>query len=179
MTQKTKQPIKSFPGYFINQLGEVFSVKSGNNAFISDVNIIKKLKWLKNRNGYFSVCLRRDGKGFRKLVHRLVLETFVGDCPIGYQCRHLDGTRDNNNLDNLRWGTPSQNQQDRWRHGTAHSRPPRGEKNVKAKLNRLQVRIIRKFPEYRGYRKDLSEIFNISVYTITAIKTNKIWKHLI
>lgn len=36
-------------------------------------------------------------------VHRLVLETFEGPCPPGFECDHIDRNPSNNNLENLRW----------------------------------------------------------------------------
>src|SRR5580765_1006210 len=53
----------------------------------------------------------------RKIAH-LVLEAFVGLRPLGMVCRHLDGDRNNNNLSNLAWGTPSENVRDSVLHGT-------------------------------------------------------------
>lgn len=51
-------------------------------------------------------------------VHTLVLKAFVGPPPPGMEARHLDGNRLNNRLDNLAWGTKSENMADRLRHGT-------------------------------------------------------------
>lgn len=53
-------------------------------------------------------------------VHILVLETFIGPRPDGKLGCHDDGNPANNALDNLYWGTPSENQMDRVRHGTHH-----------------------------------------------------------
>jgi hypothetical protein len=53
------------------------------------------------------------------------------------QCRHLDGNRSNNRLDNLAWGTPLENGADKARHGTA-----KGERNGRAKLTAAKVRRI-------------------------------------
>ena len=53
------------------------------------------------KDGYLRVTLCQHGKTSRKYIHRLVLETFVGPCPLGMQCRHLDGNRSNNEVDNL------------------------------------------------------------------------------
>lgn len=55
-------------------------------------------------------------KQFR--VHRLVLEAFVGPCPTEMEARHLNGDRMDNRLENLRWGTKSENAYDKIRHGT-------------------------------------------------------------
>jgi HNH endonuclease/NUMOD4 motif len=52
------------------------------------------------------------------LMHRLVLEAFVGPCPRGMQCCHKDGNRANNKLENLRWDTQKKNEQDKKCHGT-------------------------------------------------------------
>jgi len=54
----------------------------------------------------------------RHYVHQLVLETFVGPRPEGRQCRHLNGNSLDNRLENLSWGTASEDNYDRVRHGT-------------------------------------------------------------
>ena len=59
--------------------------------------------------GYLTVSVG----GRLRLVHDIVLESFVGPCPPGCVARHdPDPTRTNNNLGNLSWGTPSQNNRD-------------------------------------------------------------------
>jgi len=62
------------------------------------------------------------GRGKGRYVHRLILEVFVGPCPDGMECRHLDGNPQNNRLDNLAWGTPEENCEDREKHRTEESR---------------------------------------------------------
>lgn len=54
-------------------------------------------------------------------VHRLVGEAFLGPMPDGLQTRHLNGVRRDNRVENLRYGTPSENAQDSVRHGTHYS----------------------------------------------------------
>lgn len=54
----------------------------------------------------------------RRLVHRLVLEAFVGPCPDGMEGCHNDGDPTNNRLENLRWDTRSGNIHDAIKHGT-------------------------------------------------------------
>lgn len=55
-------------------------------------------------------------------VHRLVLEAFVGPCPDdGMECLHADGDPANNHVTNLRWGTRSENNLDKVRHGHDHN----------------------------------------------------------
>lgn len=80
-----------------------------------------------DKRGYLFVCLQRY---HRSAVHRLVLEAFRGPCPPGMETRHLDGCPRNNTLDNLVWGTHSENECDKFRHGTRipsqRARPPAG-----------------------------------------------------
>lgn len=52
-----------------------------------------------------------------KLVHRLVLEAFVGPCPSGCEGCHYDGNPANNIVSNLRWDTTKNNCLDKRRHG--------------------------------------------------------------
>lgn len=46
-------------------------------------------------------------------IHRLILEVFVGLCPPGLECDHIDRNRINNNINNLRWVTKKINQNNR------------------------------------------------------------------
>lgn len=69
-------------------------------------------------HGYPHVTLRRSGTAKLSVVHRLILEAFVGPCPDGMEACHNNGARTDNRLENLRWDTPSNNNLDRTRHGT-------------------------------------------------------------
>ena len=66
---------------------------------------------------YLAIDLYKDGKKKNRLVHQLILETFVGPRPLGMQALHKDDNRSNNHLDNLYWGTHLQNIQDAIRSG--------------------------------------------------------------
>jgi hypothetical protein len=71
--------------------------------------------------GYVRVTLHLSGRQSTITVHRLVMQAFVGPPPEGLEVRHLDGDRTNNRLSNLRYGTASENMQDRIRHGNNQS----------------------------------------------------------
>jgi hypothetical protein len=60
----------------------------------------------RHNNGYMTITY----KGTEYLVHRLVLETFVGPCPEGYECDHWNRDRSDNRLVNLHWVSKSENQ---------------------------------------------------------------------
>lgn len=57
-----------------------------------------------------------DGDQRMMYVHHAVLLAFVGPRPEGLLTRHLDGNCLNNRLDNLRYGTKSENSADFYRH---------------------------------------------------------------
>jgi hypothetical protein len=58
----------------------------------------------------------------QQLVHRVVLETFVGPCPDGMECCHNDDVKTNNRLDNLRWDTHDANVADKVKNGRCNNR---------------------------------------------------------
>lgn len=70
------------------------------------------------RGGYLYLGLQRDGKRKMRRVHSLVLESFVGPRPEGHEACHIDGDAVNNCVNNLRWGSSSDNSADQLRHGT-------------------------------------------------------------
>lgn len=84
---------------------------------------------------YLYVTLYCDGAARCYPVHQLVLMAFAGPCPTGYEPAHWDGNGLNNRLNNLRWATPEENQNDRRRHG----RMPIGSDNPGAKLTDTDV----------------------------------------
>jgi hypothetical protein len=74
-----------------------------------------------NPQGYRGVNLSIADQIRSFLVHRLVMAAFVGPCPEGMVIRHLDGDPSNNSVDNLRYGTYSENAYDRVLHGRDRS----------------------------------------------------------
>lgn len=176
--------IKSIPGfkdYRVSDNGIVFSTSKRANRGRPKFPIVRKTFIC---SGYPAVHLQKNKKAYKRYVHRLVLESFVGKCPKGYQCRHLDGNPLNCNLGNLRWGTRKENQNDRITHGTDN----RGIKHGMNKLTESDVllifklanqskkntRIIDKDVDYRAIAKK----FNVSPTTIGNIVAGKTWRWL-
>lgn len=67
--------------------------------------------------GYPEFCVVGLDKQRTMSVHQEVMRAFIGPLPPGYQVRHLDGNPLNNNLSNLAYGTPKENQADRRKDG--------------------------------------------------------------
>ena len=89
--------IENFPGYCVDNMGNVFSVKTGV--------ILKPWKI----NGYNAVGLYKSGKRFVFLVHRLVAEAFICNAENKEQVDHKNGNLTDNRVCNLRWATPKEN----------------------------------------------------------------------
>lgn len=136
----------------------------------------KILKATRNSQGYRIVRLYKDKKAKDHAVSRLVLLSFTGppDDETIEAC-HKDGSRDNNILSNLRWGTPKQNMEDRERHG----RHDRGVDSVKAKLREKDIHRIRLLLEKGEISMNRIGIrFGVDVATIRDIKIGRTWKHV-
>lgn len=95
--------IIGFPGYQVNEKGEIVSLHYLHH------NMTRKLKLRKSRNGYYSVCLYKDGKAYSKLIHRIVAQTFIPNPNNFPQVNHIDGDKGNNNVSNLEWVSNSGN----------------------------------------------------------------------
>lgn len=124
-------------------------------------------------NGYRHVHLADGDGGCRtEKVHRLVLAAFAGPCPPGMECRHLNGTRDDNRAKNLAWGTRRENCDDTIRHG----RTPRGERSGKAKLTAALVREVRRRAGAGETRRSIAGSLGLAPSTVTSAVNGDTWR---
>lgn len=132
---------------------------------------------------YLCVCLSKKGKQKVFLVHRLVLTTFVGPCPRGMECRHLNDIKTENHWpNNLVWGTPKQNANDAIQNGKYLGRKGlRGEESPKHKLTDKQVRKIIRIHSEReseyGLQAKLARTFKVSPALISYILSKRMRKY--
>lgn len=159
-----------FPGYYISPMGDLYSGRSYQGHWLGNGKI-RKLKCPPNGRGYRTSILCTNGARFNRMIHRLVLETFVGSCPKGMQCRHLDGNKFNNKLDNLCWGTPKENASDRTRHGNTRKK----ERHTNAKLTQHNVDVIRTMRSSGSSLRSIATSFGISISQVSAICTGRAW----
>lgn len=101
-------PVKGYEGlYEVSNKARFKSIKTG-----------KIFKGSTYANGRSCVSLTKDKKDKTYILPRLLLSSFV-EKPFGiYHAAHLDGNYKNNNLDNLKWCTPKENNMHKLIHGT-------------------------------------------------------------
>jgi len=73
------------------------------------------------KNGYLYTSLYRSSEASYSTVHRLVALTFLGPRPVGHDVCHRNGVRSDNRVENLYYGTRSENNRDKRIHGTDHN----------------------------------------------------------
>jgi hypothetical protein len=174
MSEEQWAPVVGFNGrYEVSSLGRVCSLlpktrtrcPSGEAGNYLSVTLI---------NGYPQVRLTKPGHNRGHYVHRLVLEAFVGTCPIGSECRHLDGNRKNSILANLQWGTVKENRADAIRHGTQ----VRGERCGTSKLKTAQVRRIKQAIANGLSCERIAKEYGVVEGTIRWIARGLTWAHI-
>lgn len=121
--------------------------------------------------GYMVVQL---GHRNRRKIHQLVLAAFVGPCPAGMQCRHLNGDRADNRPENLKWGTPRENAADQERHGTK----VRGEAQGLAKLTEADVLDLVARHEAGETVAAIARSLDVDKSTIYRILNGETWRHV-
>jgi hypothetical protein len=171
-------PIRGYEElYEVSSLGRVRSLdrESRNRCgtLVKRGKILKPYGSRGNGGNRHGIGLYRGGKSKTFAIHRLVLEAFVGDCPPGMECRHIDGDPSNNRVENLEWSNHSVNMLDRAGHGTV----PLGENSPNSKLTAAEVS---KIFEQLGQRTgtSLAEEYGVSPSAISSIRVGKTWQHV-
>lgn len=124
MNKEQWLPVEGFDGYQASSLGRVRSIdriittSGGTPRNLPGVILTQSLA----RTGRYQVTLCRYGKKYPTPVHKIVATTFFGPKPTPkHEVCHNDGDPLNNQVNNLRWDTKSENRKDRIRHGTDHN----------------------------------------------------------
>ena len=147
--------------YSIDNNGRIFS--NFTNSFMSPS---------KDNNGYLGISLRCYDKKIRRFqVHRLVMIIFN---PIenmeNLQVNHIDGNKQNNNINNLEWCTCSYNHKHAFRIGLKN--------NIGLKLKQTKLtddKVIDIFNKIKIGEKtsSIAKEYNISIPLVNKIKNGE------
>lgn len=169
--QMTTEHWKPIPGYEsryeVSSRGRVRSndmvvpARNGKTALRRG----RLLKLKRGGGGYLAVNLC-DGENPPRTVavHILVAAAFLGPRPEGMYVCHGDGDKRNNALCNLRYGTPKDNNEDAFRHGTHYTQ----------KLTEQDARDIRHCAGLIA-RGTLAEVFGVSRAQVNRILSGRSW----
>ena len=163
--------IPGWPEYQVSDNGVVRRACQGNNW--PRGKILKPSR----ANGYLKVHLHRYSIAWVYSVHALVCSAFHGPSPTpSHQVAHWDGVKTNNLASNLRWALPTENAQDRDRHG----RTARGEKSGASRMTTNDIQLIRQLfrPRPRSNSAELARRFGITQTHVRRIAARQTWEHL-
>lgn len=163
-----------------------------SNYSVSSTGLVKNnktkriLRPINFTGGYLSVNLSRDGIEYRKLIHILVCQLFIGPRPKGrtiaglyeYTPNHKDGNKKNNNSSNLEWLSRS----DQTQHAIDNQLlvVAQGESHHKARLTNEQVlEIKRLYKETSIPQTKIAKQFNIKPWNVFDIVHGKSWNSVI
>jgi hypothetical protein len=87
-----------FPGYTISNYGKIINTATGY-----------VLKPIINKDGYYSIVLRSNGKKINSRIHKLVAKVFIPNPKNNPVINHIDGNKLNNYYKNIEWTTVKRN----------------------------------------------------------------------
>lgn len=164
-----RKPVPGFEGlYEVSEDGRVFSLDRVTVG--KGKRKLRELKRTPTSHGYVTVALSGNGKRGNRYVHQLVLEAFDGKSPL--ESRHLNGSKKENQISNLAWGSHAQNVEDNHRLGAYL----KGQRHPHHKLKDSDVVAMRLI---RGLtQKQIGKKFGVHQRTVCRILRREAWKHI-
>lgn len=155
-------------------LDKRYTVSSGGNVYSTRRGSRHRITYQEDISGkYLRACI--GGKHY--LVHRIVAITFIPNPENLPQVNHKDGNTHNNDVSNLEWVTPGDNQRHAYDIGLKNL--PKGEDNGRHVLTDEEVleiyqQLLNKVP-----LTELSFRYGVTTTQIGRIKTKEAWNHLL
>lgn len=167
--------LPNYPGYEVSTKGRVLSywgwVTYGDTRTYTITSEPQRLLTItiEPKEGRSFAMLRKIGRQYRQQVAALILEAFVGPRPSPkLDCRHLSGDPTDNKIENLAWGTRSQNQIDMVYHGS----------HPLYRLRPVDIPLIRSRLAQGDRQQEIAANYGVARQAISAIKTGRSWAHI-
>lgn len=164
------KPIKGYEEYY--------EVSNYGNVRNKRTNYIMKKRYTKD--GYVKATLTVNYKSKDYRVHRLVAQAFIPNIQNKETVNHIDGNKENNNVNNLEWADRHEQLEHAYRLGL--KKPKRGCENCNAKFTEEQIRFIRSHykPHSREYGTvALGRMFGVYNTTIGDIVRGITYKNIV
>lgn len=150
----------AIPGYAGYEASTHGAIRSSSGPLATGINPLHERE---------QVTLWNGGASRTWFVHALVLMAHRGLPPEGHEARHRNGDRNDNRLANLLWGTRSENQADKVRHGSIGG---------PQKLTLEQVSSIREARAAGGVTQhDIADQYGISRSLVSMIESGSVWPY--
>ena len=151
--------IENFDGYFISNLGNVYSNKTGT--------LVKLKPYIDSKGNYLIIrIIRNDGKRKGCLIHRLVAKAFIKNPNNLPEVNHKDKNKTNCNVQNLEWCTRKENLEDSYT-----TLPP--DRNIVQCRLYYKDEFIKEFRSIRAAARYAKEKYNISSSMLEKHLINK------
>ena len=128
-----------------------------------------------NRKGYQYVYLSYSHTGRVKwYIHRLVAKHFIENPMNKPQVNHIDGNKQNNNVDNLEWCTNEENQI----HAVLNNLHYQGESHKDSKFSEVSVRLLPELTNIGFTVSQLNRLTGVANINIEKVIKGKSWRPL-
>ena len=172
------KPVKGYEGFYeVSNMGNVKALQRTVNS--GKCHRTWKEHFIRfgvDANGYFRTNLAKYGVNKTVKVHRVVAEAFVPN-PLNLpEVNHIDGNKQNNNVENLEWCSRSEN----IKHAVGIGlKRLDGEFNPSHKLTAEEIEFIREnyIPRHWEFGTvALGKRFKVHRKTISRVINNQSWK---
>jgi hypothetical protein len=168
------RPVPGASAYLASATGVIYSFQKngrGHKAGL-EYTTLTQMRW---KGGYSKVIIKLDaGRQVKRFVHRLVLLAFAGPPLPGQEACHNNGDPTDSRIENLRWGTKTENGRDKVRHGTS----PKGVRSGRAKLTEADVVAIKQDIIVGLSGSKIAARFGVHPNSISWIRTGRGWSHV-
>lgn len=138
--------------YQVSNLGRVKSLQRWSGTKFYNREYILN-NYVNKKNGYVYVYLTKNNKNKNVRLHKLVAENFIDNSNNYKQINHIDGNKQNNNVENLEWCNSSYNIRDMYKRNGKYFK---------------DNEIIEKYKKLKSCNK-VAKIFNMSGENIRQI----------